>query len=435
MTKLPVLAIVCLAVTSALAQNNSDVNKKPTNPQPPLPQGGSGDGGRQFPAFNTAGTILPQPQPGYPGYQDDISGFGPYASPQLGFGGYYPQIQPQQPQGYPGQPQIVYYSGTGQPFLVNPGNPPGNFLIPQFPQQPNQPVDPNIFNSQPVYPPLTPQNPQIPQTPVFVGPGGAGFPKQPVIPPIDKDAEEIPKDIPMQGGAAAANVPKKQKPQKIELDDTEEDTTAKPAQPSGATPQSPQPGLLNPNLLNLRPGQRFFILNGQPLFSNYPNFGYQHPNLVPERFANPYLQRPQQFYPQQQPQRDHQQFKPIRSSLANIIIRNQPQVVRQHVVPAHLKGHNFPQQPDGLPITLHNQEVDKNLQSVLLAKDGLQSRYYEKTIPFDEHQIPLAQDQVQPVFDTNPVGNFDYYKYNDAAEESAIIIDAKYQEPNEVEGM
>lgn len=71
------------------------------------------------------------------------------------------------------QPQIILYAGgasaPGQPFLLQPGTPPGNFLLPQGPNV--------IIRDSPT-----------PTRPVFV----AGYPKPAHIPPIEKDAEEVP---------------------------------------------------------------------------------------------------------------------------------------------------------------------------------------------------------------------------------------------------
>lgn len=64
---------------------------------------------------------------------------------------------------------MLYNPGQGQPILINPGSPPGNFLVPQQPQP-----GPNFVLRD--------------QGPVFL----AGYPKPAHIPPIEKDAEEIP---------------------------------------------------------------------------------------------------------------------------------------------------------------------------------------------------------------------------------------------------
>lgn len=80
------------------------------------------------------------------------------------------------------QPQVlIYSSGPGQPILLQPGNPPGNFLIPQQPQ-PGPGIilrdGPGIYYGE------------QPQRPVFV----AGYPKPAHVPKIDADAEEVPTD-------------------------------------------------------------------------------------------------------------------------------------------------------------------------------------------------------------------------------------------------
>lgn len=70
------------------------------------------------------------------------------------------------------QPQVLIYpSGApGQPFLLQPGAPPGNFLIPQpqpgFVLRDVPATRPDVFAS--------------------------AYPKPAYVPPINKDAEEIP---------------------------------------------------------------------------------------------------------------------------------------------------------------------------------------------------------------------------------------------------
>lgn len=70
------------------------------------------------------------------------------------------------------QPQVFIYPGgtSGQPFLLQPGAPPGNFLIPQ-------PQPGFVLRDVPATRPD-----------VFV----SGYPKPAYVPPINKDAEEIP---------------------------------------------------------------------------------------------------------------------------------------------------------------------------------------------------------------------------------------------------
>ncbi|XP_057653101.1 uncharacterized protein LOC130891978 [Diorhabda carinulata] len=194
-------------------------------------------------------------QPG--GYQ--------YVNPQYQYTGYNQQTFPRI------QPSILIYGagGQGQPILINPGSPPGNFLIPQQPGV--------IYGNNP-------------QNPVFVG--GYPNPKPAHIPPIEKDAEEIPTN--------PANIPPfptkstENKPEKLEtFNEDRFDPIPKSAGGEGEvfeqSDRKPYPQ--SPNRDNLKPGQRFFILNGQPLYQNYP------PNY-PELPAFTYQQlqdKPQEF--------------------------------------------------------------------------------------------------------------------------------------------
>ncbi|GJQ70442.1 hypothetical protein Trydic_g22861 [Trypoxylus dichotomus] len=141
------------------------------------------------------------------------------------------------------QPQVLVYPGgaPGQPFLLQPGTPPGNFLIPQ--PQPGF-VFRDVPNARPD---------------VFV----SGYPKPSYVPPINKDAEEIP----INPGAIQPNPSFGRKPEKLETFDEkpeEESATAEEAHDLASADRTLG------RAPALRPGHRFFILNGQPLFSNYP---------------------------------------------------------------------------------------------------------------------------------------------------------------------
>ncbi|KAK9709400.1 hypothetical protein QE152_g26637 [Popillia japonica] len=155
-----------------------------------------------------------------------------------------PQLQYPQFSGTPRvQPQVFIYPGgtSGQPFLLQPGAPPGNFLIPQ-------PQPGFVLRDVPATRPD-----------VFV----SGYPKPAYVPPINKDAEEIPTSPGMVNPTTSLG----RKPEKLETFDEkpeieqptagEVDVLASADRTLGRTP-------------SLKPGHRFFILNGQPLFSNYP---------------------------------------------------------------------------------------------------------------------------------------------------------------------
>nr|XP_023015356.1 uncharacterized protein LOC111504876 [Leptinotarsa decemlineata] len=203
----------------------------------------------------------------------------PFLEPQFQYPGFNQQSFPRV------QPSIYLYGpgGHGQPILINPGSPPGNFLVPQpYP-------GPNVRD--------TPQ-----QRPFFVG--GYPNPKPAHIPPIEKDAEEIPtnpaKIPPLE------STPKATKPEKLET--FNEGKNEYPFKPAGeadvlaAADKNPQ--FINTNAL--RPGHRFFILNGNDLFQNYPNV----PNYPGEANVGlKYAQQPDSQY--QQPEVFQKQQLPL----------------------------------------------------------------------------------------------------------------------------
>ncbi|KAJ8956869.1 hypothetical protein NQ318_014285, partial [Aromia moschata] len=165
------------------------------------------------------------------------------------------------------QPQLVYYGpgGQGQPILINPGSPPGNFLVPHQPQP-----GPNFVIRN------------TPQRPVFV----AGYPKPAHIPPIEKDAEEIPTNpakIPPLSPAA-------RKPEKLETfnEDRFDYPTGKAGEADVLAAADRNPQLIPSTYPSLKPGHRFFILNGEDLFTGFPfrsgpdvNLKYAQPEQLP----------------------------------------------------------------------------------------------------------------------------------------------------------
>ncbi|XP_018570314.1 uncharacterized protein LOC108910241 [Anoplophora glabripennis] len=198
-----------------------------------------------------------------------------YLEPQLQYPGFnflqdkqlYPRVQP----------QIVFYGpgGQGQPILINPGSPPGNFLVPHQPQP-----GPNVIIRD------------IPQRPVFV----AGYPKPAHIPPIEKDAEEIPTNpakIP-----PFPSTPTARKPEKLET--FNEGKFEYPTKSAGEADVLAA-GDRNPQLIpgtSLKPGHRFFILNGEDLFTNFPLPNNRELNLKYTQNQPEQIQLP--LYPQSQ---------------------------------------------------------------------------------------------------------------------------------------
>nr|XP_022914102.1 uncharacterized protein LOC111424700 [Onthophagus taurus] len=175
--------------------------------------------------------------------------------PQLQYPGY-----PTQPRL---QPQVIYYTGgaPGQPFLLQPAGHPGNFLIPQ---------------PQPGF--VLRDSPQ--PNPVFV----QGQPK-PFVPPINKDAEEIP-----TGPSLTAQGVQGKTPEKLESFGEGPEFSSGEAEVLAAADRTQ----------NLKPGQRFFILNGQPLFSNYPlpQFSNSPYQPTPERYGQDLYYKQSPSFPQ-----------------------------------------------------------------------------------------------------------------------------------------
>ncbi|KAK4879224.1 hypothetical protein RN001_007370 [Aquatica leii] len=152
------------------------------------------------------------------------------------------------------QPPFILYGGAGVPgqqFLYRPGSPPpGNFLIPQ--------PGPDVMYGNP-------------QTPVFT----AGYPKPAHIPPIEKDAEEVPNlagnHRPTRTGRPNYQSKLPVRPQRIEtFDEVESGEEVDDFEQAEKNPNNFYPKKAFPNRPVLKPGQQFFILNGNTLFSNVP---------------------------------------------------------------------------------------------------------------------------------------------------------------------
>ncbi|XP_066256894.1 uncharacterized protein [Euwallacea similis] len=316
------------------------------------------------------------------------------------------------------QPQIVLYGpgGQGQPILINPGNPPGNFLIPQGP-------GPNVVlrnNPQGLFP-------------------VAGYPKPAHVPAIEKDAEEVPtnpaKVPPLKTGILLGQ-PKdpKLKPEKLE---TFTETTA----PDTKTAQGQLPNFA-PENVSLRPGQRFFFLNGNNLF-NYPYeekqelplggvryTNVQQHQLIPQKFLQPFAREPPQYV-------QDLGHSPASGSVPDLLLRNSflnnnpefptqaneakpdgviraaSQYSRTGAPPDHL---NFPPAPQFYyvepqkPINAFPLGLDQQITSglgVRSSSDGISTN-------------ALGQ------FRFSPVINQDLYQFKDDVENDAVVVDASF---------
>ncbi|XP_050309491.1 probable serine/threonine-protein kinase DDB_G0281745 [Anthonomus grandis grandis] len=324
------------------------------------------------------------------------------------------------------QPQILLYGGQGQPILINPGNPPGNFLIPQGP-------GPNV---------ILRNNPQGPQGAVFPV---AGYPKPAHIPPIEKDAEEVPTnpaEIPPLSSAVKPTT-KPTKPEKIE---TFTEASNQPDQKSPGVP-------LNPQTVNLQPGQRFFILNGDNIYQ-FPFEGQPEvqqegfPQYVRYTNAQPFPQEPPKFlqpFPQEPPQylgsgeQSNGQF-PL--SIQDLILRNsfvasgQPQTQQQH--PPQVQTSIQPDQKMANEVPLKsNQQYFRagplpNFQQFSTPEDYQPAGFYISGQPQGQRTEEPKSDIIQPSivgqFRFTPTSGPQLYQFQEDLENDAIVVDAAFED-------
>ncbi|XP_072394243.1 uncharacterized protein [Diabrotica undecimpunctata] len=294
-----------------------------------------------------------------------------YGDPQLQYPGYNQQAFPRI------QPSILLYGagGQGQPILINPGNPPGNFLVPQQPGV--------VYRNNP-------------QNPVFVG--GYPNPKPAHIPPIEKDAEEIPTN--------PANIPPFQskpsesKPEKLETF-TEDNFASfpKPAGEAGGLDEVDrrQPPQQVPNNNNLKPGQRFFILNGQPLYQNYPLNYPEIPNFGFQQIEQPFQQL------QSEPREE--EFNNYRIPVQTVLLRNSGPV----------------EQP---------QNIAQNAQS---APQQLFPSFNQQNIPQESYFRTSLPTGVSDINSGIPIGQFrfsspngPYFPSQDEIDNDSVVINANF---------
>lgn len=311
------------------------------------------------------------------------------------------------------QPQVFFYgAGPGQPFLLSPGSPPpGNFLYPQ--PQPAQPGPDVLF-----------RNPNEPQRPVFV----AGYPKPAHIPPIEKDAEEIPTN-PSKVPPFQPKKPTGNKPEKIEnFNETPNGSEADNLEPK--TRHIPEP--------NIKPGHRFFVLNGHQLF-NYPNvFGatpelsqYSQnapvvpilPNNLPDQQIN---NDNEEKLPQQPQPLYHQQGQPI------LIPYNIPGAENQYVplIPQQQNGIN-PNFLRTLPGNLIQHPSGQ--QNIQQQYPVVHHSYFKSGLPLNNGEIqinfPVRHGQGESLPGSELVaGENNEDNENSDVENDAVVIDAKESE-------
>lgn len=324
------------------------------------------------------------------------------------------------------QPQIVLYNpgDQGQPILINPGNPPGNFLIPQG-------LGPNVIFRN------NPQNPQGSLFPI------AGYPKPAHIPPIEKDAEEIPTNpskIPPLPSLERPVLKERRKPEKLE-------TFNEPIQPD----QNVNIDHGNyPEAGSLQPGERFFILNGDNLFS-YP-YGGPPPiqqNLLSVRYTN--IQPIPQNPPNLSGAINQERSQVLQSEQGTVALNQNPYVDSQQLKPEleqtntefqkenqldNNKVVRVPQQYFGTEFPVNRQRYFLYPQNYAVTQHDI-----DKSISFNKNiqEIQSAKDEVvrpqvvgQFRFTPNAVPGL--FPFKDDPENDAIVVDATYDVPGNSDG-
>lgn len=296
-----------------------------------------------------------------------------YLEPQLQFDPGFSRIQPQ---------VVLYGGGQGQPILINPGNPPGNFLIPQGP-------GPNI---------IVRNNPQGSVFPV------AGYPKPAHIPPIEKDAEEIPVNPAKIPPFPKTKPASKGKPEKLETFNEPNSTEQSLNNNVGQFPAA------KPDSTSLQPGERFFILNGDNIFA-YPiqaeSLGF--PGLK-YTSVEPFPKNPPKFVLQKS------NLSPI--SLPNLILQNSVE--------------NSQSPPSEESKVEENRKILRNAQSyarTLFPENVINSDYRllnQDTNQNSEFVPPQLVGQFR--FVPNAIPNF--YPYRDDIQDDAVVIDANVDASN-----
>lgn len=214
-----------------------------------------------------------------------------------------------------------------------------------------------------------------------------------------------------------------EKPENFQPDLENADIDRNPSYPKTALP-------------GLKPGQRFFILNGQPLFSNYP----VHPSFINQPSYQPntrlYYQQPQEFSKipppqplQQNPIEDFFLRNAVTGEISNVrpnyiqpeltipqnfISLNQPVDYRQN----SLLRYTLP-----LPITLTNKEIGVKSNNREAEKANFKNEL--KPIVVLDEEVGKIPDDKQD----KSKSNLDYFRYGKVDDDNdAVVIEAKLEQ-------
>lgn len=191
-------------------------------------------------------------------------------------------------------------------------------------------------------------------------------------------------------------VAEEKKPEKLETFD--EDNSKKQATEAEVLAAADRNPAFNTRT-NLRPGQRFFILNGQPLFSNFPYNNQIYPGINPNlKFS--------QVTPSFIPQTPTKNISPYQ----NVLFRNTP-------------VENLQNTQKFSPSAFQNS-YPENL--VLLNQPGV----FQEDLIFRSPAVPLNLEQPKeekPQLRLNEE-NYGLFLRNSDQEDDSVVIDAKQQD-------
>lgn len=199
------------------------------------------------------------------------------------------------------------------------------------------------------------------------------------------------------------------KPEKLETFDE------KPENPQQTDVESELPKNASP-LPGLRPGQRFFILNGQPLFSNYPlHFINQPAYQQPGRFyfeaptAEFSKVPPPQYNLPQVPIEDFLLRNGITGEISNVRLPTESQTNHQNVITLNQ------------PFTDYKTFLPYSLPTPLTEN----KKIITKSAPSKENRQKLEPIIVPDDLQTK---NFDDFRYESANDDDTVVIEAKYDD-------
>lgn len=226
------------------------------------------------------------------------------------------------------------------------------------------------------------------------------------------------------------------KPEKLETFDEKPENEAKPAgdpNTKNKTPTTPKNALPR---TPLKPGQRFFILNGQPLFANYPI----HPTYLNQPAFQPHTRFAPNFFSSGF-SKVHPLHHQIQLPVTDYFLKNS--------IAGDL-SQKYPQSPNFLPLTQpldYKQNYDflstlqyplafsgdHNLPTLKLTEKAEKFQPETNVKHYGLEPIVVTDQTNYEIKNTNIPG-LDYFRYNTNAKDTVddtVVIEAKGQNEKE----